>query len=200
MAHPLLQQGRTPSANSSVSWAPTRRVAKAERKIVPVVIEKLCYIVLDYDTELAVHVCEGYALPHAILRLAGRDLAEHSTKILTERGCSFSAAAERKIVPDVIEKPSYIGLDYDTELKSIAKLTRRRLSSSQTETSSLSALNVSIAWICCSSQVSLAMKPADSTTLLSSTTRSATLTSARICTPMSRCQVARPRSEGPVSA
>ena len=61
-------------------------------------------------------VCEVYALPHAIFRLAGRDLAEHSTKILLERGCSFSATAERRGVPDVTEKANYIGLDYDTEL------------------------------------------------------------------------------------
>ena len=38
------------------------------------------------------------------------------------------------------------------------------------------------------------------TTILSSTTRSVRLTSARICTPMSCRQVARPRSKGPVSA
>ena len=82
---------------------------------------------MDYDTEHVtnsdgashtVPICEGCALPHAILRLAGRDLAEHLTKILTERRFSFTATAEKEIVPDVMEKPSYFGLDYDTELKS----------------------------------------------------------------------------------
>ena len=47
---------------------------------------------------------KGYALPHAILRLVGRDLAEFLTKILTERRYSFTAAAEREMVPEVTKK------------------------------------------------------------------------------------------------
>ena len=60
-------------------------------------------------------------------------------KILTERGYSFTATAEREIVPGVNEKLTYIGLDYDTEPKSIAEIDKKRPTSSQTETSSLSA-------------------------------------------------------------
>ena len=79
-------------------------------------------VVLDagYGVTHAVPVFDGYALPHAIEKIAlgGADLTDYMRKLLDKVVYNFSSSAELETVRDIKEKHAYIALDYEAEVKS----------------------------------------------------------------------------------
>eukprot|EP01065_Artemidia_motanka_P021206 TRINITY_DN2532_c0_g2_i7.p1 TRINITY_DN2532_c0_g2~~TRINITY_DN2532_c0_g2_i7.p1 ORF type:complete len:861 (+),score=222.22 TRINITY_DN2532_c0_g2_i7:1614-4196(+) len=77
-------------------------------------------IVLDsgHGVTHTVPVYEGYSVPHAVLRadVAGSDMSDWMTKLLLERGHSYTTSAEREVVRSIKEKLGYVALDFDEDM------------------------------------------------------------------------------------
>jgi actin-related protein 2 len=64
-------------------------------------------------------ICENYLLPHLIGRLdvAGRDITEHMSKLLTLRGYSFHKTSDFDVVREIKEKLCFISADIEMDRK-----------------------------------------------------------------------------------
>ena len=65
-----------------------------------------------------VPIYEGFALPHAVLRLdlAGRDMTEYTVKCLAEGRFTPVTDAEKEIVCDVMERLTNVALHFEADM------------------------------------------------------------------------------------
>jgi actin len=66
-----------------------------------------------------VPIYEGYTLEHAIGRidLAGSNITEYLSTLLTERGLMFSSSSEKEIVRDMKERYAFVAENFNDEMK-----------------------------------------------------------------------------------
>ena len=119
----------------------------------------LCASVMDLVTVCRIQCpCTEVALlPHAVLllELAGRDRTENLMKFATEQECPFATTAEREIARISARNCATLARITTQSSNRRRKSTRIRPLSSQTETSSLMAPNISVARKCFSIHVPL---------------------------------------------
>lgn len=72
-----------------------------------------------------VPIYEGSVLSYAVTSfdMGGRDLADYMMEMLTERGYSFTTAADREIAADIVAQTSYVALDFEQEMQTAANST-----------------------------------------------------------------------------
>ena len=76
-------------------------------------------VVSGDDVSYTVPVYEGYALPHAIIRLdlAECDVVDFLIKELQAKGYPFGTASEKRVAIDILRELGYVAFDFEQEMQ-----------------------------------------------------------------------------------